>query len=210
MAELPKAESQGRGRGQGSLPETCFCPTLPQCLSLLQEQAPHDVSKGDVAAAPPLLGEPLKKMVSHPLPLMLTHLVLLLLQEQQAGAGARHRHLGRRPTMLEGLFSGLDPAAGLSPSRMDAKIRLLVEAPAAVEDALASLLDHHDPVVQVGASSRNLEILPKRNPSACQGTGEAQSAPLGTNHKRSMAAQTTHPQKACANLVCHQTAYGQA
>ena len=72
-----------------------------------------------------------------------------LLQEQQAGAGTRQRHLGRRPTMLEGLFSGLDPAAGLSPSRMDAKIRLLVEAPAAVEDALASLLDHHDPVVQV-------------------------------------------------------------
>lgn len=81
--------------------------------------------------------------------LELSEMLLWLLQEQQAGAGARHRHLGRRPTMLEGLFSGLDPAAGLSPSRMDAKIRLLVEAPAAVEDALASLLDHHDPVVQV-------------------------------------------------------------
>ena len=65
--------------------------------------------------------------------------------------GPRQRHLDRRPTMLEGLFSGLDPAAGLSPSRMDAKIRLLVEAPAAVEDALASLLDHHDPVVQVAS-----------------------------------------------------------
>ena len=32
---------------------------------------------------------------------------------------------------------------------MEAKLKLLVEAPAAVEDALASLLNHIDPEVQV-------------------------------------------------------------
>ena len=36
-----------------------------------------------------------------------------------------------------------------SPDLMEAKLKLLVEAPAAVEDALASLLNHADPGVQV-------------------------------------------------------------
>ena len=51
---------------------------------------------------------------------------------------------------MEGLYSGLGGAAGMSASQLDAKIKLLVEAPAAVEDALASLLDHHDTLLQVG------------------------------------------------------------
>ena len=37
----------------------------------------------------------------------------------------------------------------MSSQQWDAKIKLLVEAPAAVEDALASLLDHHDLTLQV-------------------------------------------------------------
>ena len=51
---------------------------------------------------------------------------------------------------MEGLYSGLGSGAGLSATQLDAKIKLLVEAPAAVEDALASLLDHHDATLQVG------------------------------------------------------------
>ena len=47
---------------------------------------------------------------------------------------------------MEGLYTGLGTAAVL---QLDAKIKLLVEAPAAVEDALASLLNHHDVTLQV-------------------------------------------------------------
>ena len=72
---------------------------------------------------------------------------------------------------MEGLYSGLvtspftaspDPGQApdspfanrgsqqpVSPDLMEAKLKLLVEAPAAVEDALASLLNHADPGVQV-------------------------------------------------------------
>ena len=79
--------------------------------------------------------------------------------------------VARRSTFVEGLYSGLvtspftaspDPgqAPGSpfpsrhgqqpeSPDLMEAKLKLLVEAPAAVEDALASLLNHADPQVQV-------------------------------------------------------------
>ncbi len=45
---------------------------------------------------------------------------------------------------MEGLYSGLSSGAALSSTQLDVKMKLLVEAPAAVEDALASLLDHHD------------------------------------------------------------------
>ena len=55
----------------------------------------------------------------------------------------------RRLTIAEGLFSGLSVGAGGSSAHMAAKIKLLVEAPAAVEDALASLLDSPDPQLQV-------------------------------------------------------------
>ena len=50
---------------------------------------------------------------------------------------------------MEGLYSGLGGGAGMTAQQLDAKIKLLVEAPAAVEDALASLLDHHDSTLQV-------------------------------------------------------------
>ena len=52
--------------------------------------------------------------------------------------------------MVEGLYSGLSSGAALSSTQLDVKMKLLVEAPAAVEDALASLLDHHDATLQVG------------------------------------------------------------
>ena len=57
--------------------------------------------------------------------------------------------------MVEGLYSGLGSGAALSSTQLDVKMKLLVEAPAAVEDALASLLDHHDATLQV--SMRNLQ-----------------------------------------------------
>ena len=55
--------------------------------------------------------------------------------------------------MVEGLYSGLSSGAALSSTQLDVKMKLLVEAPAAVEDALASLLDHHDATLQVGSST---------------------------------------------------------
>ena len=55
--------------------------------------------------------------------------------------------------MAEGLYSGLvsSPfaAAHAVQGQMEAKLKLLVEAPAAVEDALASLMNHVDSQVQV-------------------------------------------------------------
>ncbi|CAK0731625.1 hypothetical protein CVIRNUC_000020 [Coccomyxa viridis] len=57
-------------------------------------------------------------------------------------------NLTRRPTVVEGLYSGLSSGAALSSTQLDVKMKLLVEAPAAVEDALASLLDHHDATLQ--------------------------------------------------------------
>ncbi len=57
--------------------------------------------------------------------------------------------------MVEGLYSGLGSGAALSSTQLDVKMKLLVEAPAAVEDALASLLDHHDATLQVGIFAHN-------------------------------------------------------
>lgn len=51
--------------------------------------------------------------------------------------------------MLEGLYTGLGSGAAMSSLQLESKMKLLVEAPAAVEDALASLLDHNDIMLQV-------------------------------------------------------------
>ena len=59
------------------------------------------------------------------------------------------RAITRRLTIVEGLFSGLSVGAGGGTAQLAAKIKLLVEAPAAVEDALASLLDSADSQLQV-------------------------------------------------------------
>lgn len=58
--------------------------------------------------------------------------------------------------MIEGLYSGLDDGPRLSSHALEAKMKLLVEAPAAVEDALASLLDHPDQAIQVRTGGRLL------------------------------------------------------
>lgn len=70
-------------------------------------------------------------------------------------------NVSRRITIVEGLYSGLsnDVAAAVAAaavaqqSEIESKMAMLVEAPAAVEDALASLLDHHDPVLQVSETN---------------------------------------------------------
>ena len=69
------------------------------------------------------------------------------------------RAITRRLTIVEGLFSGLSVGAGGGTAQMAAKIKLLVEAPAAVEDALASLLDSADSQLQVRSLSFWREAL---------------------------------------------------
>ena len=79
---------------------------------------------------------------------------------------------------MEGLYSGLSSGAALSSTQLDVKMKLLVEAPAAVEDALASLLDHHDATLQVGSSNdAGLQALPRHYSSVQSPT--CTTAPAG-------------------------------
>ena len=64
----------------------------------------------------------------------------------------------RRLTVTEGLYSGLSRGHSLAQTQQDAKIQLLVEAPAAVEDALASLLDDQDTQLQVGDIHMHMKL----------------------------------------------------
>lgn len=60
--------------------------------------------------------------------------------------------------MVEGLYTGLGSGAALTATQLDAKMKLLVEAPAAVEDALASLLDHADATLQALGTALDVAI----------------------------------------------------
>ena len=60
--------------------------------------------------------------------------------------------------MLEGLYTGLGSGAGMSSLQLESKMKLLVEAPAAVEDALASLLDHHDIMLQARLAGKMFPV----------------------------------------------------
>jgi len=72
----------------------------------------------------------------------------------RARVRAQDHALTRRPTVVEGLYTGLGSGAALTATQLDAKMKLLVEAPAAVEDALASLLDHADATLQARPACR--------------------------------------------------------
>lgn len=88
--------------------------------------------------------------------------------------------LQRRPTIVEGLYSGLSGGASLSATQLDAKVRLLVEAPAAVDDALASLLNSADATLQSRALSTYVRrvYFPfiTKGPELCGGAASAASA----------------------------------
>ena len=88
--------------------------------------------------------------------------------------------LQRRPTIVEGLYSGLSGGASLAATQLDAKVRLLVEAPAAVDDALASLLDSADATLQSRALSTYIQRVYypfiTKAPELCGGAASAASA----------------------------------
>lgn len=90
----------------------------------------------------------------------------LLLQKS-----AHKQPVARRSTFAEGLYSGLvavtsaasgDRKSQAGAGQRAAKLQLLVEAPAAVEDALASLLNHIDPEVQVGCKPFGISAASSR------------------------------------------------
>lgn len=72
------------------------------------------------------------------------------LNTDTAGDGISAKSVGRRPTVMEGLYAGLGnlTTPSMQSSSIEARMNMLVEAPAAVEDALASLLDDPDATVR--------------------------------------------------------------
>lgn len=75
------------------------------------------------------------------------------------GFGQDPTTLTRRQTLAEGLLAGLQPMATLPATQVDNKMKLLVEVPAAVEEALASLAIADSSDSNIGApSSANLRV----------------------------------------------------
>jgi hypothetical protein len=79
--------------------------------------------------------------------------------------------LTRRLTLAEGLLAGLQPMATLPATQVDNKMKLLVEAPAAVEEALASLAIADSNDSNVGApTSAILRVMPNSHEWGCRHT----------------------------------------
>ena len=101
-----------------------------------------------------------------------------------AASAALSPELARRPTVVEGLYSGLSGGASLSATALDAKVRLLVDAPAAVDDALASLLDSRDATLASRALStyvkRVYHPLVTRGPELAGGAAHGDASTLMT------------------------------
>lgn len=75
------------------------------------------------------------------------------------GFGQDPTTLTRRQTLAEGLLAGLQPMATLPATQVDNKMKLLVEVPAAVEEALASLAIADSTDSNIGApSNANLRV----------------------------------------------------
>lgn len=76
-------------------------------------------------------------------------------QHKASGPPSAYCCLHAGPHLLPTVVNSSSPAHVMQCS-VEAKMAMLVEAPAAVEDALASVLDHPDPLVQVRPTCERL------------------------------------------------------